>query len=97
MTKVNITVGPGFFALLTLLFIGLKLGHVIDWSWWWVLGPIWIPSAVLLAIFGLVFLAAWILAIRDTFKKNREHRKIIQDAQALVKRKLKEYERRNDV
>jgi hypothetical protein len=31
----------GFFDLLSLLFIALKLCHVIDWSWVWVLAPIW--------------------------------------------------------
>jgi len=46
--------GVGFLGLLALLFIGLKLGHVIAWSWWWVLAPLWIPVAVALAI-----LAAW--------------------------------------
>lgn len=25
---------------LVLLFVGLKLGNVIDWSWWWVLSPL---------------------------------------------------------
>ena len=34
--------GIGFGSLLLLLFIGLKLGGVIDWSWWWVLSPLWI-------------------------------------------------------
>lgn len=34
-----------------LLFIGLKLGKVIDWSWWWVLAPIWIPLVVAVLIF----------------------------------------------
>jgi len=34
--------GVGFTGLLTVLFIGLKLGGVIDWSWWWVLSPLWI-------------------------------------------------------
>lgn len=29
----------GFFDLLALLFIGLKLAGFIDWSWWWVLSP----------------------------------------------------------
>lgn len=38
--------GVGFFGLLGILFIGLKLGGVIDWSWWWVLSPLWIPPAV---------------------------------------------------
>jgi hypothetical protein len=42
--------GIGFGSLLLVLFIGLKLGHVIDWSWWWVLSPIWIPFAAVLVI-----------------------------------------------
>lgn len=49
--------------LLTVLFAGLKLCGVIDWSWWWVFGPVWIPLAITLAIilggagfFGLVML-----------------------------------------
>lgn len=32
----------GFTDLLAVLFIGLKLTHHIDWSWWWVLSPLWI-------------------------------------------------------
>ena len=31
---------------LTLLFIALKLCSVIDWSWWWVLAPTWIPMTI---------------------------------------------------
>lgn len=33
--------GIGFLGALTLLFIGLKLTNYIDWSWWWILSPIW--------------------------------------------------------
>jgi hypothetical protein len=40
--------GIGLGGALALLFIGLKLGHVIDWSWWWVLSPLWIPVALAL-------------------------------------------------
>lgn len=36
----------GFAGLLALLFIGLKLGNVIEWSWLWVLSPLWLPWAV---------------------------------------------------
>lgn len=43
--------GIGFTGLLTVLFIGLKLGHVINWSWWWVLSPLWIGFLMVLAIF----------------------------------------------
>lgn len=42
--------GVGFTGLLTIAFIVLKLTHVIDWSWIWVLSPIWIPIALILVI-----------------------------------------------
>lgn len=48
--------GVGVAGLLGVLFIGLKLGHVIDWPWLWVLSPFWIPvafAAVLLLAAGL--------------------------------------------
>jgi len=32
--------GIGFFGLLTVLFIGLKLTGYINWSWFWVLFPV---------------------------------------------------------
>jgi hypothetical protein len=38
--------GMTFGSALALLFIGLKLGGVIDWSWWWALSP---PLAAVLA------------------------------------------------
>ena len=42
--------GVGFGSLLTIAFIVLKLCHVIDWSWWWVLSPIWIGFALAMVI-----------------------------------------------
>lgn len=56
----NSSGGIGFVGLLTILFIALKLTHVIDWSWWWVLSPLWISAAfaaVVLLIIGAVVLA----------------------------------------
>ena len=35
-----------FIPLLAVLFIGLKLSSIIDWSWWWVLSPIWITVSL---------------------------------------------------
>jgi len=52
--------------LLLVLFIGLKLGHVINWSWWWVLSPLWIS----LGILGIVLLICGIVAVLT--KKNKE-------------------------
>lgn len=49
--------GIGFLGMLTILFIGLKLTKYIDWSWLWVLSPLWIP----IAIAGLFFVSFWIV------------------------------------
>lgn len=37
-----------FLNLLTLVFVVLKLCGKIDWSWWWVLSPIWITIVLCL-------------------------------------------------
>lgn len=43
--------------LLTVLFVGLKLCDKIDWSWWWVLSPLWLPWAGAFVIMGLIGVA----------------------------------------
>ena len=63
MSDKNTSSGVGFGGLLTILFIGLKLGGIINWSWWWVLSPIWLPIAVLLFIAALLFLVKVILEV----------------------------------
>lgn len=50
--------GIGFTGLLTVLFIGLKLGGVINWSWVWVLSPLWISIGLALGIIILVLMLA---------------------------------------
>ncbi len=50
--------GMSFGSVLTLVFIILKLTDVIDWSWWWVLSPIWISVAIVFVmVFVMVFVA----------------------------------------
>lgn len=39
--------GIGTLDLLAIVFIVLKLCHVINWSWFWVLSPIWITLIVI--------------------------------------------------
>lgn len=41
--------------LLLVAFIVLKLTHVIEWSWWWVLAPAWGPLAIYILILAAVF------------------------------------------
>lgn len=52
------TFSIGFGGLLALLFIGLKLTGHIDWSWLWVLAPLWLPAAAVLAIVGAILVFA---------------------------------------
>ena len=52
--------GIGFIGMLTIVFITLKLTHVIDWSWRWVLSPIWIGLFTSVAIIAIVLLIMWI-------------------------------------
>lgn len=42
MTQEKSTSGISFMGLLTILFIGLKLTDYIQWSWLWVLSPLWL-------------------------------------------------------
>lgn len=56
MTTKDTSVSFPFTSILTLLFIGLKLTHVINWSWWWVLSPLWITGLFALLILGFVAL-----------------------------------------
>jgi hypothetical protein len=48
------TGGIGFFGLLTIVFITLKLTNYIDWSWWWVLSPLWIPFVIIVLVILLL-------------------------------------------
>ena len=56
MAKSSSSSGIGFGGLLTIVFIVLKLTKYIDWSWWWVLSPIWIPIILFVVGFGLFML-----------------------------------------
>lgn len=47
--------GIGFFGLLTIVFIVLKLCGVINWSWLWVLAPLWMSWLAVLIILVVVF------------------------------------------
>lgn len=47
--------GIGFTGLLQVAFIILKLCHVIDWSWWWVLAPTWISVLLVFVILACSF------------------------------------------
>lgn len=43
--------------ILLIIFIAFKLTHIIAWSWFWVLSPIWIYGIFILILFAIVLLA----------------------------------------
>ena len=52
--------GISFCGLLFIVFLVLKLTHVIDWSWWWVTAPLWGGVALALVLFLIFTLIAFI-------------------------------------
>jgi hypothetical protein len=58
MKSENAHGGIGFLGLLAIVFIALKLMNCIAWSWWWILAPLWMPTAIFVAILVLIFAIA---------------------------------------
>jgi hypothetical protein len=58
------TGGLGLGSVLTIVFVVLKLVGVINWSWIWVLAPLWISVILALILFGvslaITLIIAWI-------------------------------------
>ena len=51
--------GIGFFGLMFLIFMTLKLTGFISWSWWWITAPLWGGFALL----GLFVLVVFVISI----------------------------------
>jgi hypothetical protein len=58
MSSSSSSSGIGFSGALTVLFVGLKLTHVISWPWLWVLSPLWISALIVIAILTIILIAA---------------------------------------
>lgn len=55
-----------------IVFLVLKLCSVINWSWWWVTAPLWMPVAIFVAVCVVVFVVAFVVgAIRYIIKNKR--------------------------
>ena len=48
--------GIGLSSVLFIVFLVLKLTHVIDWSWVWVFAPLWIGWLIIAVILVAVFI-----------------------------------------
>lgn len=50
--------------ILFLIFLILKLTGNINWSWWWVTSPLWIPISLIILIGGFVVLIGLIFYLK---------------------------------
>lgn len=72
--------GIGFFGLLTIVFITLKLCNVIEWPWLWVLSPLWASLGVVLVVLGVLYLFAIIkVSFFSTPKQKEQMKRILED------------------
>jgi phosphoglycerol transferase MdoB-like AlkP superfamily enzyme len=58
MNSNNSNGGLGITSVLTIIFVVLKLLHIIDWSWWWVLSPLWIATALFILLIAIAAIIA---------------------------------------
>lgn len=80
----------GFLPALTLLFIALKLTHYIDWTWWYVTMPSWLPLTIgigLLIIAKSIEKIIWLSMSEEERKRSRLVDSLENLSAALKKRR----------
>lgn len=59
MEKERSNNGIGLGGVLFVVFLVLKLTHVIDWSWWWITAPLWVSVLLVIVLIGFVEWLKW--------------------------------------
>ena len=54
--KITIQLVSPVTVIIFILFFLAKIFDKIDWSWWWVFSPLWIPVSILIGIIGICLL-----------------------------------------
>ena len=61
MANKSTSSGLGLGSVLFIVFLILKLTGNINWSWWWVTSPLWIPLTLGVVMVGIMgFVITWI-------------------------------------
>lgn len=63
--------GIGLCGALFILFLGLRLTDHIDWAWYWISAPLWIPMALVLAIVAVAYPVTLLFNSADERKAKR--------------------------
>lgn len=56
MDKKQKSGGMGLISVLTLIFLVMKLTGLINWSWAWVLSPVWISVGLFVIAFAIILI-----------------------------------------
>lgn len=62
--------------ILFILFLVLKLTGNIDWSWWWVTAPLWVPASLFLIVLAILVLILGIMS--STSSEGHSQRKVVK-------------------
>ena len=60
--KINISLFGILNVIIFLAFFFAKIFDKIDWSWWWVFCPLWLPAALIVSI-GIIIALFYFIAI----------------------------------
>ena len=63
----KVVVHSPIYMILFIVFLVLKLTNVINWSWWWVTAPLWIPVSIVLVLLIIAIVILGIIAIIELF------------------------------
>lgn len=74
-SKTTTSGGIGFIGLLTIAFIILKLCNVVQWSWWWVLSPIWITVALVV----IIVLTCFLILLKHNKNESKKYKKRLEE------------------
>lgn len=65
--------GLGLSGALFVLFVALRLTDHIDWAWYWIVAPLWIPLLVALTCFAVLLpIIAGVEWLRDVLRARRQ-------------------------
>lgn len=65
MTQPTTQRTTSLYVFATIILATLKLAGAINWSWWWVFAPMWIPFLVIL---GILMIGVVVVAIYNIIK-----------------------------
>jgi hypothetical protein len=64
----NNSSGIGFYGVLFITFLVLKLTGVIAWSWWWIFSPLWIPFVLVLGVLVGIGGVSLLIVVLELFR-----------------------------